>query len=1358
MKVRFIHMKVGQRLGLLAALLMLTISSFAADLNWNFTFSPSDIVLTPRGEYTFVSLTDGSNPTDAIGAPAVPAKFVNILLPDGATDITVSATGALVPLASDITPWPTQLPVAKSKQRPPFTAPNPAAYASATPWPAAAATFEGVHEMQGKTFVSVRVNPLAFVGSESALYYRPSVNVTVSYNISKSNIARKSVKGQALANEMVNALVVNPQTAQTLRRGGGSSTDVDYLIITSSSLASAFQTLADYRATAIGGGYKTLVITKESINTNYSGDDIQMKIRNCINDYYTNHGLTYVVLGGDDSVVPDRDTYAMVPGDPNTEEWNMPTDLYYSDLTGTWKATGNSNYGVLAANVDMSPEVIVGRIPVRTATQANAYITKVQNFEANLTHTRNSIIMGGPVAWCRYYGNKRPSDDVTGDGHKGFRNSHDYVSDSEMWLRRLYRDGIKPYWDNKEDASGRTINLACDAITSWDTSKCGDMVLSANNLKTWLNNGYTHMMFSGHGYPQGWGMESSGEYSSTQAAAQTALTAFIYTDACMTAAFDEDGFKTYGITVDQGTSFEYTYTSEPCLGEAFIRNANGGALVHMGCSRFGWGEPDYQNGDNLTEDSEGYFNKCTASNTSDGGPSTQYAYQFYKRLYETDAVSSNRTIGQAFAMSKADMIAQCGTEDCYRWIQFGLNYLGDPAIALYPRSVSPLDPTVLAYYHDVDGKMGAELKTAMSGIIYNRDELSWNNIWSAYSSTDVRSDGKIWDMYSNITNYTPVTSGSSYSKEGDCYNREHSFPQSWFGGTVAPMYTDLHHLYPTDGFVNGKRSNHPFGETDGNSYKSANNFSKLGTCTYPGYTGTVFEPADEYKGDFARTYFYMVTCYEEKLPYWYTNYSSTEVTAVLDGNTYPGLSAWQLEMLLKWAENDPVSEKEINRNNAVYSIQSNRNPFIDYPGLEQYIWGSLTTTAFSYNHYVQPGSTTPTPPDPVPVTSSGTYELVTNVSQLAAGDKILIANVGEQAYLLSTTQNTNNRAATTDVTLYDDGSLTPGDAAQIITLEKDGANFLFNVGTGYLYAASSSGNQLKTKATADDNAKASISISENKATITFQGDKSRNTIRFNPNSGSPLFSCYASNSTTGSLPQIYRERTLDLANAATNNSAAVSAQNGKKSNVTLSGRTFYKDGAWNTICLPFNLVLEGSPLQGAVAKTLDDATMTGTDVSLAFGAAVTELEAGKPYIIKWTSGEDIVDPTFNGVTIVGGAPAVISKANGDVKFIGYYDAFDINTPANDDIYYMTSDNTLKHTGKARTLKACRAYFQFAESSSVKSINLDFGDEETTSLSEELRVKSEESDGAWFDLSGRKLNAQPTAKGIYIHGNRKVVIK
>ena len=213
-------------------------------------------------------------------------------------------------------------------------------------------------------------------------------------------------------------------------------------------------------------------------------------------------------------------------------------------------------------------------------------------------------------------------------------------------------------------------------------------------------------------------------------------------------------------------------------------------------------------------------------------------------------------------------------------------------------------------------------------------------------------------MYSSISDFTfgapDQDSGSGGSTEGDKYNREHSFPREWFGGAVAPMNTDLFHVYPTDKLVNNKRSSLPYGENNGENYKSNGGFSKIGKCTLSG-SGAVncFEPNDIYKGDFARTYFYMVTCYENEVTSW--NNGALGVT--LDGSKYPAFTTWQLNMLMKWAQNDPVDQpivKETPRNEEVAKIQKNRNPFIDYPGLEEYIWGSMKDVAFSYDNYQQP--------------------------------------------------------------------------------------------------------------------------------------------------------------------------------------------------------------------------------------------------------------------------------------------------------------------------------------------------------------------------------------------------------------------
>ena len=259
-----------------------------------------------------------------------------------------------------------------------------------------------------------------------------------------------------------------------------------------------------------------------------------------------------------------------------------------------------------------------------------------------------------------------------------------------------------------------------------------------------------------------------------------------------------------------------------------------------------------------------------------------------------------------------------------------------------------------AYYAAATGTKGAALKTALSKIVSDHTVRTYANLWSDFRETDCRADGCVWDMYSCITNYKfGDDQAGNFKDEGDKYNREHSFPKSWWGGSSSEAaYTDLFHLYPTDGYVNGMRGNLPFGEVTSATKQSAQGFSKVGPCAINGYSGTVFEPADEYKGDFARTYFYMATAYESSFAKW----EESEGGIMLAGNAWPGYKAWVIDMLLQWAKDDPVSEKEKNRNEAVYGIQYNRNPYIDYPGLEQYVWGGCQQIPFDAAEYKDPAT------------------------------------------------------------------------------------------------------------------------------------------------------------------------------------------------------------------------------------------------------------------------------------------------------------------------------------------------------------------------------------------------------------------
>ena len=450
------------------------------------------------------------------------------------------------------------------------------------------------------------------------------------------------------------------------------------------------------------------------------------------------------------------------------------------------------------------------------------------------------------------------------------------------------------------------------------------------------------------------------------------------------------------------------------------------------------------------------------------------------------------------------------------------------------------------YYKNANGKKGAALKSELCEIIFNRTERQYDDLWGDFKKTDKRIDengntlyndaGKslVWDMYSNISEFVfddnkdVGTSGP----EGKYYNREHSFPRSWFGGAVGPMNTDLHHLYPTDKVVNGRRSNWPFGETNGGIYKSANNFSKLGACTYSGYTGTVFEPNDMYKGDFARTYFYMVTCYEKKLSDWYTengvnvsdpnNETKIAVMATLDGSKYPAFTTWQLNMLLTWAKNDRVSYKETYRNNAVAEIQNNRNPFIDYPGLEQYIWGSMKEEEFSYDNYQVPENYSlyipgddPGPDDPpiiIPSDGEYVYQRVTSTTDLEEGAGYIIVCEGKNDAMA---EHSNTSRNTASVTISSEAITTKvndsGKPYEFTLGVPSAGKYTFYDATDKVYLAhTSSSNGINTASSATaTGAQWTITFSGSNAVIT----NTNTSYYIQRNSSSAIYRCYNKNQT-----------------------------------------------------------------------------------------------------------------------------------------------------------------------------------------------------------------------------------------------------
>jgi endonuclease I len=286
------------------------------------------------------------------------------------------------------------------------------------------------------------------------------------------------------------------------------------------------------------------------------------------------------------------------------------------------------------------------------------------------------------------------------------------------------------------------------------------------------------------------------------------------------------------------------------------------------------------------------------------------------------------------------------------------------------------------YYNTATGT-GYTLKTQLYNIIKGHTDNGYAGLYTTYQTSDVdnfyENDGTVLDMYSenpsgtDSYNYSTGTTQrcGNYSVEGDCYNREHIIPQSVFN-EQSPMVADAHFITPTDGKVNGIRSNYPHGTVASATYTSQNG-SKLGSSSVSGYSGTVFEPVNAFKGDIARMYFYFATRYENTV----SGYSY----AMFDGSSNKVFTTAFLNVLLAWNAQDPVSAREIARNNAIYARQNNRNPYIDHPEYVNQIWGGT------------PSGDTQAPATPTSLASTSKTVTSITVSWTASTD-----NVGVTGY------------------------------------------------------------------------------------------------------------------------------------------------------------------------------------------------------------------------------------------------------------------------------------------------------------------------------------------------------------------------
>lgn len=343
------------------------------------------------------------------------------------------------------------------------------------------------------------------------------------------------------------------------------------------------------------------------------------------------------------------------------------------------------------------------------------------------------------------------------------------------------------------------------------------------------------------------------------------------------------------------------------------------------------------------------------------------------------------------------------------------------------------------YYSSLKGKKGAELKTAIHDIIKKANVLEYGsgnrNTWWGFWSTDRDERGYFIDRYSSESEWVKSTSQGA---AGAGMNIEHSFPKSWWGGAKNQAYKDLYNLMPCESRINSTKSNYPMGKVV--SGDKGNGWTKVGKGTDGKW---YWEPADPWKGDFARGYMYMATAYQDY------NWSGNQAPQILQQGAYPTLKEWAYKLYIQWAKADKPDALEIKRNNDVAKIQKNRNPYVDFPNLMEYVWGDSTNIAFNpettvkSSSYVNGGGGGSIDPDPNPdATEVNVYQATFTANDGGCKENIISNDSPHDNIWTRTSQygwigtaynksNKSNHAAEAtlslpemDLTGYDDAKLT----------------------------------------------------------------------------------------------------------------------------------------------------------------------------------------------------------------------------------------------------------------------------------------------------------------------------------------------
>ena len=405
--------------------------------------------------------------------------------------------------------------------------------------------FAGDHCLKGYSFASFNITPFVYDAALKELSFISEITITIKPQITKNFQSNNKIRRKANKDEILDK-VINPRDFSRFYSDISLNTDasaenVEFLIVTTDELVESFKPLMGWK---IQKGIRSEIITINDIYAIYEGNTQQLKIKHCLQDYYQNKGLKWVLLGGDDTLVPVQRCYAIVNNE--TEDSRIPTDLFYAcfDNAFDWDANKNGIAGEVADNIDLYPEVYVSRLPVRNSEDVNVFVRKLLMYEKQATNVSNAntLLLTGTQLW-------------------DWPNNPLDQSDAHQKSEIMYNDYIAPYWNAVK-------YQFYDTGTSFTGNASYDLTVS--NLQKQITNGYHFIHMATHGSALTWSMEQGNSFDTNNAlAVQNEDATIIVTMACTTNAFDD--------------------AIDPCLSEAFMRNPNSSCLAYLGGSRSGWG-------------------------------------------------------------------------------------------------------------------------------------------------------------------------------------------------------------------------------------------------------------------------------------------------------------------------------------------------------------------------------------------------------------------------------------------------------------------------------------------------------------------------------------------------------------------------------------------------------------------------------------------------------------------------------------------------------------------------------------------------------------------------------------------------